>query len=647
MKHLKRKACLFSLVILSVIFMVSFIWWITVIPENVPDYIGKQYEEIDYKSAVIANMKISDKNEWYDFIRSVNEGNDYAGYKVSLSKDLIFDDYESFEPIGSYIHPFKGEFDGGGHTISGYHIASAETDFIGMFGFAVNAYIHDLVLNNVLISTSAGFRTGGLVGVLYEGAVVDCSVAGYVSAENGTLGGIVGGNHGLIERCTANVEVVGDVGGAYGLGDYGDGGNCGKGGIAGNNKGMIQYCRNFCNCGVTGWNDGIIDKCMSNCKENTIGGIADYNSGSGRISLCYNLGTAEAGIAESSAVGGIIDSCVNIGKVRGRYQSDIVSLLGKEGINIDYTGYVRNCLYVNSSKNSVVRNKYTKSSSDNYRLHIWNAEEKEILELLLNENDYTGAYEYLINEEGKFRKKLFYILLSTVVLAGIYTVLWHVLYEKYQSKKQYLKASEIMMSEEFYAASELFWQIGNYKDSKQQSEESFATYMKMCEQKKEYIFGKVDGCMIRWDILNETSDRVLLISHEGLAVAAVDNSREDKTWKETSLYEQLNTYYKMLWFNDLEMQYIDGDLSLLNIQQFRIFYGDKENRICKPIATCKDKAILISDNGLWWIIGDEDRYSDKTPFITANGTVNELGNYNNSFGMMIRPIITLKRLEVK
>lgn len=116
-----------------------------------------------------------------------------------MSRDLEFDN-NSFPPIGNYYQPFRGEFDGMGHTISGYNVVALDGDDVGIFGYTVDAYIHDIKVDNVNIDTGKGFLTGGLVGVLRNGYLKNCSVSAIIHSDSGSVGGIVGANYGTIEN---------------------------------------------------------------------------------------------------------------------------------------------------------------------------------------------------------------------------------------------------------------------------------------------------------------------------------------------------------------------------------------------------------------------------------------------------------------
>lgn len=264
---MRKKKRVITLIVIGLIIMtVCLVKW---------NHIVKPSESLDYSALEIEYeynyyYEISSLDEWYEFVNTVNSGKSFSGYKVSLLRDLEFDNI-SFPPIGDYSQPFRGEFDGMGHRISGYSVVDSDGDDIGIFGYTVDAYIHDIDIENVNINTEKGFLTGGLVGVLRNGYLSNCSVSSTVHSDSGSVGGIVGANHGIIEKCTIEGTVDGGGDGSYGDGKYGPGGNCGKGGIAGNNEGTINLCKNFSNVGITGWNNGTVADCFSDSSNNTGG----------------------------------------------------------------------------------------------------------------------------------------------------------------------------------------------------------------------------------------------------------------------------------------------------------------------------------------------------------------------------------------
>lgn len=81
-------------------------------------------------------------------------------------------DYETF-PI-----PFRGTFDGGGHTITGLHINASGGEYQGLFGYVSGegSGVHDLTVSRDVTGRS---YIGGIIGVLGRGGTAaDCHYSG-------------------------------------------------------------------------------------------------------------------------------------------------------------------------------------------------------------------------------------------------------------------------------------------------------------------------------------------------------------------------------------------------------------------------------------------------------------------------------------
>lgn len=116
------------------------------------------------------------------------------------------------EMKGMVPHPFRGHFDGNGHTISNYRIMRPGWDYAGLFGAVEDSTICNL---NVTISDTltAASQTGILAGYIEGQSVIrNCSVKGNVRG-SGLVGGLVGYAAGdgrgeaVIEDCRADVTV--------------------------------------------------------------------------------------------------------------------------------------------------------------------------------------------------------------------------------------------------------------------------------------------------------------------------------------------------------------------------------------------------------------------------------------------------------
>lgn len=120
---------------------------------------------------------ISDAIDLFLFANNVNTGVDSdKHYKLTADIDLGGDEWI---PIGSYTPPasqsqideaykyvFTGVFDGNGYTISNFVITNADTPYVGFFGFACNATIKNLTIDNAHIDVASTDKNDLYVSVL-------------------------------------------------------------------------------------------------------------------------------------------------------------------------------------------------------------------------------------------------------------------------------------------------------------------------------------------------------------------------------------------------------------------------------------------------------------------------------------------------
>lgn len=239
------------------------------------------------------------------------------GKHVVLRQDISLGGV-AFDPIPG----FGGDFDGGGHTISGLNVSGSDAP-AGLFGtIAVSGTVHDLTVVGSVAPSGSGEGVGGIAGV-NRGRVENCSFTGTVRGER-AVGGIAGVNEaaGTLLRCESG-------GGVFGGGM--------TGGVAGENHGVLSGCVNraFVNTAasdpglnldalelnpVSGLN-GLLNPGAVNITVDS-GGIAGFSDGEllgcvNRGSVGYqHVGYNVGGIAGRSS--GHIASCVNYGSVDGR-----------------------------------------------------------------------------------------------------------------------------------------------------------------------------------------------------------------------------------------------------------------------------------------------------------------------------------------
>lgn len=245
---------------------------------------------------------------------------------VTLKADIDLRDVEDF----ASIPVFGGIFDGGGHTISGFHHTGAGY-VTGLFRYIESSgIVKNLTLKGSIEGDDEEECIGGLCGVNY-GTIKNCSFQGTVKGRD-TVGGIVGINEssGTIGDCTVSGRILG---------------NYSTGGVAGINHGVINHCTN--RAGVndnTEWVEeddelgtGIFLSISINDEETELysgvdaGGIAGYSDGV--LSRCTNVGIVGyehsgyniGGIAGRQS--GIVSLCTNNGEVYGR--KDVGGIVGQ------------------------------------------------------------------------------------------------------------------------------------------------------------------------------------------------------------------------------------------------------------------------------------------------------------------------------
>ena len=175
---------------------------------------GKEYTyTVSLAAAEDPGYTVSEDGKTYnvtsaDGLRNVaklvnEEGN--TDINITLDNDIDLSDIE-WTPIGTESRPYTGNFDGGGHTITGLKIDKSGTDYVGLIGcLGSGGKVQNVTLTN--ISVSGANCVGGIAGQNY-GTVENCSVNGTVTGKGFTdTGGIAGSNYGTISGCSAEGTV--------------------------------------------------------------------------------------------------------------------------------------------------------------------------------------------------------------------------------------------------------------------------------------------------------------------------------------------------------------------------------------------------------------------------------------------------------
>jgi uncharacterized protein with FMN-binding domain len=181
--------------------------------------------------------QISNAAQLAKFAGNVDEGDNYSGKYVVLTKDIDLGRIENFNSIGTEdgFNIFAGSFDGRNHVINNMTIRAEKAANTGFFtALAANAQVKDLKLENAHIEASGDYSlyAGFVAGNIKKAAVIDhCAVSGSmkVTSDSSTaeVGGIVGNMmlKSVVNSCMSDVTInaefaegsVADIGGIAGL----------------------------------------------------------------------------------------------------------------------------------------------------------------------------------------------------------------------------------------------------------------------------------------------------------------------------------------------------------------------------------------------------------------------------------------------
>lgn len=224
---------------------------------------------------------------------------DFEGETIQMTKDISLKDHQPWTPIGkSPQTPFRGTFDGLGHTVSDMLVDNDNEDYQGFFGVIEKATIQNLTVLGTVVGRE---YVGGLVGKSIESKIVDCTF-GNPEVDNISVKGLnwVGGVIGFLDRSEVlysenygDVTAIGDggwAGGIAGGGEYSSLGGCGNGGYI---------------CAPNGGAAGIMGQ--------MIGGSITGCYNDGEVSLAQLL----AGIIANMQQDVILEGCCNRGFVNG------------------------------------------------------------------------------------------------------------------------------------------------------------------------------------------------------------------------------------------------------------------------------------------------------------------------------------------
>ncbi len=140
---------------------------------------------------------------------------------IDASETSTWNEPSGFEPIGINTNKFTGSLNGNGYKITDLYI-NRNSMFVGLFGYAENAEISNLGLENANISSS-NHNVGGLIGYQGGGTISNSYFSGNVSGYQ-SVGGLVGSAGGSVgpvymynSYSTGTVTASLYAGGLYGM----------------------------------------------------------------------------------------------------------------------------------------------------------------------------------------------------------------------------------------------------------------------------------------------------------------------------------------------------------------------------------------------------------------------------------------------
>ncbi|MEN6307421.1 MAG: GLUG motif-containing protein [Anaerohalosphaeraceae bacterium] len=247
-------------------------------------------------------------------LNSIGSSTTYWASYFKLIANIDMSGYTgtSYNIIGSTSTHFTGGFNGNGYIISNLTYTGTGVSYVGMFGYTENAYIQNIQLTNINISSSNGSNIGGLIGYQYYGTTtINCYTSGSVSGGT-AVGGLVGNQYGnsadIITNCYSTASVSGT--------------SSRIGGLVGIASGTVRYSYSTgtvtSNSGTTAYIGGfigdqyyaIVNECYATGTVNVsstswaVGGLTG-NQNYSTMSNCYCTGTVNGGTG-NFYVGGLI-----------------------------------------------------------------------------------------------------------------------------------------------------------------------------------------------------------------------------------------------------------------------------------------------------------------------------------------------------
>ena len=257
-----------------------------------------QLSDDTWYDATKTELAVEDVADFAAFIETANSGNDFEGKTIKLTGDvdLFFKDVTAladsdpitFRPIGDTKYnggkPFKGTFDGQGHTIKNLYQNGWDLGYEwGVYGsYGLFGSLDGATIKNVVIEGSESYIEGGDVSFIAGSATGDCVFenitinSGVAATYNNGCGGIIGwsgaGNY-TFKNITIGEDAV--LGGLWGSFDSSIGGIVGQAepGATYNFENVTINCRidayNDCTASYDYYNYRMCGMIIGRCEETT------------------------------------------------------------------------------------------------------------------------------------------------------------------------------------------------------------------------------------------------------------------------------------------------------------------------------------------------------------------------------------------
>jgi hypothetical protein len=280
-----------------------------------------------------------------------------------------------FSPIGNNPNLFRGSYNGQGYSIDSLFINRVNTDYIGLFGYALEAHFDSLSLTNV--NFSGKYFLGAIVGWGESIIISNSNSSGSINSTVGYSGGLLGlTSNSSIFNCNSSCSVINSYSGGligelrcsgsaytskvsncYSTGSVSNGSRIG--GLIGNTSGSTSDISNcYSNSDVNGTSRvgglvGLMCCNMVNCYStgsvngtSEVGGLVGLNSG--KISNSFSTGEV---IGSNTDIGGLVGLNSGPGTINKSFWDTQTSLqtTSSGGIGLSTSEMKKMCVFADST----------------------------------------------------------------------------------------------------------------------------------------------------------------------------------------------------------------------------------------------------------------------------------------------------------